>query len=127
MPGGNIAETADDAVAYCTDHIRAIPNTGNTPKGFIKSRHIVKNNKKKWVQVTGRIDRDKYSLSRFDRGGQIDAMIRADANCVGYKYFVQLMEPDVEHYCLRCCQRKSDCPINKPNKGCRAVIPGDYT
>ncbi|KAG0206694.1 hypothetical protein BGX28_001893 [Mortierella sp. GBA30] len=126
MYGGGIAENEDSAVAFCTNPISTAPKAGVLPKGFIKSANFVKNASKDYVQVTGRIDRSKYGLSKNDGGGQYDIKAPVGAKCAGYNYFVELVEPDIEIYCIRCCKNKVDCPVNKSTYGCKKVLGGSY-
>ncbi|KAF9916196.1 hypothetical protein BX616_004365 [Lobosporangium transversale] len=125
MYRGGIAENEDKAVAFCSKPMAEAPNAGILPKGFVKSLHLVCT--RRYVQITGRIDRSKYGLSRKDAGGQYDIKAPVGAKCAGYPYFVELVEPDIQIYCMRCCRNKSDCPTHKSTKGCKAVISGDYS
>ncbi|KAF9916195.1 hypothetical protein BX616_004364 [Lobosporangium transversale] len=125
--GGDIAESEDDAVAFCNTAIPTAPNARKLPTGFVQSIHFVNNTSKSYVQITGRIDRSKYGLSESDGGGQYDIKAPVGSKCAGYGYYVQLLEPDEEIYCLRCCKNKSDCPVNKSTYGCRDVLGGDYS
>ncbi|KAI1319693.1 hypothetical protein EDD11_003387 [Mortierella claussenii] len=125
--GGDISSNEDRAVAFCTKP--NIPNTLHAqvlPRGFIKSAHFAHNKDKNWVQVTGRMDRSKYGLSKHDGGGQYDMRAPVGALCSGYRSFVQLTEPDAQIYCIRCCQNKTDCPVNKSTHGCKKVLGGNY-
>ncbi|KAF8967575.1 hypothetical protein BGZ46_000140 [Entomortierella lignicola] len=125
--GGDIASNEDRAVAFCTKpKMVGAPNAQVLPAGFIKTAHFVANTTANWVQVTGRLDRSKYGLSPKDGGGQYDMRAPVGALCAGYKSFVQLTEPDVEIYCIRCCQNKADCPVNKSTHGCEKVLGGSY-
>lgn len=124
MKGGDIAANEDRAVAFCTTAKVAPPKAGILPKGFIKSAHLVKTNN--YIQITGRIDRTKYSLKRTDGGGQYDMKAPVGARCQGYNYFVELIEPDTNIYCIRCCKNKLDCPVNKSTYGCKKVLGGNY-
>ncbi|KAF9351129.1 hypothetical protein BGX34_000790 [Mortierella sp. NVP85] len=126
-PGGTIAQGLSSAIAYCTCK-PSFPFASHMilPEGFIRSVHYYEHPTKYYVQVTGRFDRSKFGFPRSDPGGQIDPSVRALSNCYGYKYYVQLTEPDTEEYCLRCCYRPEDCPTNKATKGCRAALPGKY-
>ncbi|KAK3837171.1 MAG: hypothetical protein JOS17DRAFT_733342 [Linnemannia elongata] len=126
--GGNIADSEDVALAFCNKDIHAATNSKRLPAGFIKSVHLVRNTQKGWVQITGRIDRTKYGLSKNDGGGQYDIKAPPGSSYVDYKYYVQLIEPDSNIYCLRVCKNKIDCPTNKSTKGCTGVLgPGDYS
>lgn len=126
--GGNIAESEDVAIAFCNKAIATAPKAKILPKGFIKSVHLVRNTQKGWVQITGRIDRTKYGLSKKDGGGQYDIKAPRGASYADYKYFVQLIEPDSDIYCLRVCKNKADCPTHRSTYGCRGVLgAGDYS
>ncbi|KAG0322767.1 hypothetical protein BGZ99_003155 [Dissophora globulifera] len=125
--GGNIADNEDKAVAFCNKAISTAPKAGILPTGFIKSIHFVHDTTKNYVQITGKIDRSKYSLSASDGGGQYDMKAPVGSHCAGYTSFVQLIEPDEQIYCLRCCKNKADCPTNKSTKGCKAVLGGSYS
>ncbi|KAF9435030.1 hypothetical protein BGZ76_007009 [Entomortierella beljakovae] len=125
--GGNIADNEDRAVAFCNKPISTAPKAGTLPTGFIQSIHFVTNTSKGYVQITGRIDRSKYKLSASDGGGQYDTRAPVGAKCAGYASFVQLIEPDEQIYCLRCCKNKADCPVNKSTYGCKKVLGGDYS
>ncbi|KAF9566181.1 hypothetical protein EC968_003834 [Mortierella alpina] len=124
MYGGNIAANEDRAVAFCTKPLATAPKAGILPRGFIKSAHFVKG--KDYVQVTGRMDGKKYGLSKKDGGGQYDIKAPRGARCHGYDHFVELVEPDTNIYCIRCCKNKADCPVNKSTYGCKRVLGGNY-
>ncbi|KAG0005912.1 hypothetical protein BGZ80_001152 [Entomortierella chlamydospora] len=124
--GGGIAENEDRAVAFCTKSIASAPKAGILPTGFIKSAHFTRNTQKQWVQVTGRIDRSKYGLSKKDGGGQYDIKAPVGSKCAGYNHYVELIEPDQNIYCIRCCKNKIDCPVNKSTYGCKKVLGGNY-
>jgi hypothetical protein len=125
--GENIADYEDKAISWCPTAVSTVPNAKILPSGFIVSKHFYTNTNSGYTQVTGRFDRSKMDYSKNDGGGQNDPQAPSGSSCVGYKYFVQLVEPDVEHYCVRCCNRRSDCPTNESTKGCEVVIPGDYS
>ncbi|KAF9898197.1 hypothetical protein EC991_000540, partial [Linnemannia zychae] len=63
------------------------------PEGFIESAHFKENKEKNWVQVTGKMTPQIYSLSVKDGGGQYDVKAPVGAACAGYKYFVNMVEP----------------------------------
>ncbi|KAF9111522.1 hypothetical protein BGX27_004814 [Mortierella sp. AM989] len=126
MYGGGIAENEDSAVAFCTKPIASAPKAGLLPPGFIKSAHLVRNTQKGWVQITGRMDGKKYGLSKKDGGGQYDIKAPRGTRCAGYPHFVELVEPDSDIYCIRCCKTKTDCPVNKSTYGCKKVLGGNY-
>ncbi|KAG0347548.1 hypothetical protein BG005_012015 [Podila minutissima] len=111
-PGQIIGESEDSAVAFCNKNISSARNARMLPKGFIKSLHWVSNKSKGYVQITGRIDRSKYGLRASDGGGQYDIKAPRGSKCAGYPHYVELLEPDIQIYCLRCCKNKADCPLN---------------
>ncbi|KAI8354446.1 hypothetical protein B0O80DRAFT_426470 [Mortierella sp. GBAus27b] len=125
--GGGISENENRAISWCTNSIGTVPNARILPSGFIVSKHFYTNPSGRYTQVTGRFNRDKFDLSRHDHGGQNDPNHPSGAKCVGYEFFVELVEPDVQHYCLRCCHHRVDCPTDKSTKGCKVVIPGNYS
>ncbi|KAG9326112.1 hypothetical protein KVV02_002800 [Mortierella alpina] len=129
MVGGDIAKNEHSAIAFCTKpHGGATPGARPFPKGFIQSHHLkVNRGVDAYVQITGRIDRKKYKLHKSDQGGQYDIKATKDSKCAGYNHFVQLIEPNDDIYCLRCCMQKKDCPTYKSEKGCREIISnGNY-
>ncbi|KAF9968725.1 hypothetical protein BGZ70_009647 [Mortierella alpina] len=105
MYGGGISENEDRAVAFCTKPLTNAPKAGVLPRGFIKTAHFVENKAKGYVQVTGRMDGRKYGLSKKDGGGQYDIKAPRGARCHGYAHFVELVEPDSDIYCIRCCKK----------------------
>jgi hypothetical protein len=118
--GDDVGATEDQGKPFCTSSALG----GQTfPSGFIKSAHYVSTSK--YVQVTGKIDRTKYQLSASDGGGQYDNK-DVSATCNGYKYFVNMLEPDSNRYCIRCCSSQSDCNLGKSTYGCPSIVPGNY-
>ncbi|KAI8369544.1 uncharacterized protein BYT42DRAFT_584827 [Radiomyces spectabilis] len=112
-----IADNEDDAVAYCTGN--------GLPTGFILSAHYKATDN--YVQVTGLMDPSKANLQSNDDGGQFDTRAPHGAACEGYNYFVSLIEPAQNDYCIRCCNDKSDCNAGASEKGCSNLVPGDYS
>ncbi|KAF9351055.1 hypothetical protein BGX26_010845 [Mortierella sp. AD094] len=125
--GSQISSYETNAVAFCRSPYKAASNDGYLPSGFIQSAHYLKNAQRQYVQVTGRIRRSRYGLSSRDEGGQYDYRVLTGAKCLGYNYFVELVEPDVQRYCLRCCKYRSDCPTYKSTLGCKDAIGGNYS
>ncbi|CAG8575876.1 2787_t:CDS:1 [Paraglomus brasilianum] len=122
--GGDIAASENSAVSFCTKSTPNAPNANTLPKGFIKTVNYATG--PGYVQITGRIDRRKYGLSPDDGGGQYDTKAPRGASCAGSKKFVQLIEPDAQLYCIRCCTDPKKCNTGISTKGCRVVIPGKY-
>ncbi|KAG1443716.1 hypothetical protein G6F56_010571 [Rhizopus delemar] len=119
--GDDVGGTENDGIPMCTS-----TSLGDQqfPTGFIKSSHYVKTTN--YVQVTGTIDRSKYGLSSSDGGGQYDNKDIDGVTCNGYKYFVNLIEPDANVFCIRCCKNQSDCKLGLSTFGCDRVVPGNY-
>jgi hypothetical protein len=92
-------------------------------------------NGKDYIQLTGCINTKTLDrLNPSDGGGQYDSNGGAGgkgnpqgSKCTGYASYVELIEPDVNRACIRCCQDKADCPTNKDTQGCPVVIPGSYS
>ncbi|GAA5815994.1 hypothetical protein MFLAVUS_009513 [Mucor flavus] len=127
QPGLVVAVTENDGIPFCTKK-DAVPKASEFPQGFITTAHYLKAND--YVQVTGFFDRTKYSLGANDGGGQYDNHAKGKpvhAQCKDYKYFVSLVEPDIERFCIRCCNDKTDCNTGRSGYGCLRVVPGDYT
>ncbi|KAG0279491.1 hypothetical protein BGZ95_001074 [Linnemannia exigua] len=125
--GGEISDDMDKARVFCNKPIPSAPMAKILPAGFIKSIHLTRNTAAGWVQITGRIDRRKYGLKSWDDGGQYDIKHPNGGSYDGYKYFVEFVEPNENIYCLRACKHKQNCPTNKPTRGCKEVIGGNYS
>lgn len=131
-PGNDVGGTEENGKPFCSS-----PGLGGEtfPTGFIQSAHFVQ--KDEYVQVTGRMDPDAYQLSHSDGGGQYDnskshctyskythsfthiphlAFCLGDIDgvtCNGYRYWVNMLEPDNGQYCIRCCKSQSDCNLGQ--------------
>ncbi|KAG0379703.1 hypothetical protein BGX24_012063 [Mortierella sp. AD032] len=125
--GDEVAATLHRARVYCNRHIPSAPGARILPTGFIKSVHLTRNTAAGWVQITGRIDRRKYGLKSSDDGGQYDIEHPDGASYAGYRYFVEFVEPNENIYCLRVCKHKRHCPTDRPTRGCKEVLGGDYS
>ncbi|KAF9940190.1 hypothetical protein BGZ67_008231 [Mortierella alpina] len=121
QPGLEVAPTEEDAIAFCKG--KGVESPNPMPENFIRSVRYYEAPEKKFVQLTGKFNRDAYELSAADGGGQYDSKNIRGSSCVGYRYFVALVEPDVERFCIRCCANKKDCPTHKSHLGCGAVVP----
>lgn len=121
-PGDDVGGTENDGIPFCTNS-----SLGGQvfPSGFIKSAHYASTSA--YVQVTGTIDRSAYSLKSSDGGGQYDNRDIDGVTCNGYNYFVNLIEPDANVFCIRCCKSQSDCHLGISTHGCEAIVPGDYS
>jgi hypothetical protein len=125
-PGEGIGDSEDDAIPFCTQaNPDNAPGAKKFPSGFIKTAHFAEG--KGFVQITGTIDRTKYKLKKSDGGGQYDTKAPSGAVCKGFKNFVNLVEPDVNKFCIRCCTDTKKCNTGKSTEGCDAIVPGDYS
>ncbi|CAG8748986.1 10679_t:CDS:1 [Acaulospora colombiana] len=124
--GGDISDSEGDAVAFCNKHSSNAPNAKIFPDGFIKSYHFATGDG--YIQVTGTIHREAYGLKKSDEGGQYDSVgSPPGATCANYKKFVNLVEPDVGLFCIRCCNDTSKCDTGRSEDGCESIIHGDYS
>ena len=72
-------------------------------------------------------DRTAYGLSANDGGGLYDSNgAPPGARVSGAKKFVNLVEPDREHFCIRACTDPSKRNTGESTKGCEMVVPGNY-
>ena len=104
QPGLVVAVNEDNGIPFCTN-TSLVPNATEFPEGFITTAHYLRNSS--YVQVTGFFDRSKYDLGETDGGGQYDNHAHGKptgAHCQDYNYFVSMIEPDIERFCIRCCQ-----------------------
>jgi hypothetical protein len=120
-PGDDVGGTENDGKPFCTS---ADLGGEQFPSGFIQSSHYLDTGS--YVQVTGTINAAAYQLSRSDGGGQYDNKDIDGVTCNGYKYFVNLIEPDAQVFCIRCCSDSSDCHLGESEAGCESIVPGDY-
>ncbi|KAI8081437.1 uncharacterized protein BX664DRAFT_340392 [Halteromyces radiatus] len=121
----NIADTEWNAQAYCLGSTPLAAKANKMPDGFIQSAHFVATNE--YVQVTGQIDPAKANLNVTDDGGQMDIAAPKGSSCAGWKFYVNMIEPTGNTYCMRCCNDKVTCNRGISEKGCAHVIPGDYS
>ncbi|ORZ21473.1 hypothetical protein BCR42DRAFT_407608 [Absidia repens] len=114
-----------DSQAYCLGDTPKAIDANTLPDGFIRSAHYVATDE--YVQVTGQFDPTKIGLSPDDDGGQCDIAAPKGSSCAGWKYYVNLMEPSGNTYCMRCCNDTKNCNRGISEKGCAHIIPGDYS
>ncbi|KAL9935346.1 hypothetical protein V8E36_005694 [Tilletia maclaganii] len=121
--------------SYCTKP--ADPAQGRIPAGLWKTKNISRARGKsggRQIQITGCINPSASSrLIPSDGGGQYDALggdggkgNPRNSVCLGYNAYVELVEPDANRACIRCCENPSDCPLAYDTAGCPQVIPGNY-
>ncbi|KAI7876730.1 hypothetical protein K492DRAFT_134936 [Lichtheimia hyalospora FSU 10163] len=120
-----IADSETEADAFCMGSTPKATGADSIPSGFIQSAHFVATDD--YVQVTGQIDPSKANLDPTDGGGQYDVKAPDGASCAGYEYFVNLIEPSSNTYCIRCCNSESDCNRGISEAGCERIVPGDYS
>ncbi|RIB17103.1 hypothetical protein C2G38_2017141 [Gigaspora rosea] len=118
----SIGASEGDAIPFCTANTPNAPNV--FPDGFIKSKHFTQG--ENFVQVTGTIDSSLY-VDSTDGGGQYDTNAPSGALCAGFNKFVNLVEPDNGHFCIRCCNDGASCDVGRSEAGCESIIPGDYS
>ncbi|KAF4596756.1 hypothetical protein EYR40_007556 [Pleurotus pulmonarius] len=122
---------------YCSPAGRYSSKQGQLPPDFwsnvaFKTGYNAKG--KRYAQLTGCIRPEKLSrLNPSDGGGQYDSSGGAGglgnpqgSVCLGYKHYVELVEPADKRACIKCCDDPADCPLNKDTQGCPAVIKGNY-
>ncbi|KAI9496882.1 hypothetical protein BDB00DRAFT_732394, partial [Zychaea mexicana] len=127
QPNVEVAPTEDYGVAHCTSK-SVVEGNEEFPKGFITKAHYSKTSN--YTQVTGYMDPTKFGLLASDDGGQYDDHNKGKpigAKCLGYNYFVNLVEPANKRFCIRCCDFKADCNTGRSQYGCINVVPGDYS
>ncbi|OBZ87732.1 hypothetical protein A0J61_04221 [Choanephora cucurbitarum] len=120
-----ISDSEWNANAYCMGNTPLAKDAGKLPDGFITSAHYVKTDA--YVQVTGTMDYTKANLVGTDEGGQMDIKAPKGSSCVGWQYYVNLIEPISNTYCMRCCNDTTNCNRGISEKGCAHIIPGDYS
>ncbi|RIB23125.1 hypothetical protein C2G38_2139891 [Gigaspora rosea] len=126
VSGQTIGSSASNAVAYCTQNTTNAPNARIFPDGFILTKHFASGDG--YVQITGLINGSIY-VDPNDGGGQYDTKAPVGAKCTGYDSFVNLVEPDAGHFCIRCCKDAASdkCPTGRSEAGCESIIPGTYS
>ncbi|KAG2174273.1 hypothetical protein INT43_004296 [Umbelopsis isabellina] len=121
----NISDSEQDATVYCLGNAPDATGAGKLPSGFILSAHYVSTSD--YVQITGQINPAAAGLNVTDDGGQYDVAAPNGASCSGYQYFVQLIEPSGNDYCIRCCNSATDCNRGISEAGCARIVPGDFS
>jgi hypothetical protein len=121
----NISDNEGSATAYCMGSTPGATGAGKLPSGFILSAHYVSTSA--YVQITGQINPSKAGLNVTDDGGQYDVQAPVGSSCAGWKYYVNLIEPSGNDYCIRCCNDTTNCNRGISQAGCARVVPGDYS
>ncbi|KAG9325948.1 hypothetical protein KVV02_005792 [Mortierella alpina] len=124
MVGGDIAANEDKAIAFCNKPNSRAPGAKIFPPGFVLSAHWASG--KDWIQISGQIDPVQYQLNPCDTGGQYDIKAPVGATCAGYAHFVNVIEPEIGVYGMKCCQQKVDCDVSHSTYGVRRIY-GEQT
>ncbi|KAG0292956.1 hypothetical protein BGZ98_002408 [Dissophora globulifera] len=124
MVGGDIAANEDRAIAFCNKANPRAPGAKIFPPGFVQSVHWASGSD--WVQITGQIDPVQYSLNPCDTGGQYDIKAPVGATCAGFAHFVNVIEPEIGVYGMKCCQQKADCDVAHSTFGVRRIYGEQY-
>ncbi|KAI8602240.1 hypothetical protein EDD21DRAFT_304001 [Dissophora ornata] len=119
MVGGDIAANEDRAIAFCNKANSRAPGAKIFPTGFVLSTHWASG--KDWVQISGQIDPTQYSLNPCDTGGQYDIKAPVGATCAGFAHFVNVIEPEIGVYGMKCCQQKADCDVSHSTYGVKRI------
>jgi len=125
-PGDDIADSLEESVSFCTSTTPQVRYAKEMPSSFILTYNYAQGPDLTYSQVTGTIDPAAYSLSTSDDGGMASHKLPDGARCLGYRYFIQFVEPNEGVFCIRCCHNKDDCHTDQADKGCKVVIPGTY-
>lgn len=127
---------------YCTAKARYDdPNQGQLPADFFSDARYVEYgtvNYNQVRQITGCINTSHLSrLNPSDEGGQFDSSgqgndgVPSQSFCIlpgnnKRGFYVQLIEPAENRFCIRCCENNADCVHTEDTDGCEVAIPGYY-
>ncbi|CAA7263268.1 unnamed protein product [Cyclocybe aegerita] len=136
-PNTNIGDSEHPGgmTSYCSPSAHSSPDQGLLPSDFWKNVLFISGTGAgRFAQLTGCIDPSKLDrLNPHDSGGQYDSSGGASGTgnpvgsaCAGYNHYVELVEPEGQRACIRCCDDPADCPTHKDTSGCPSVIPGNY-
>ncbi|ORX57547.1 hypothetical protein DM01DRAFT_1344376 [Hesseltinella vesiculosa] len=125
VTGMPISDNEWDSQAYCMGNTPLASGANTMPAGLILSAHYVATDA--YVQVTGQIDPTKAGLLATDEGGQCDIAAPQGSSCAGWTYYVNLIEPVNNVYCMRCCNDPVNCNRGISQAGCARIVPGDYS
>ncbi|KAF7300955.1 Allergen protein [Mycena indigotica] len=122
---------------YCSPAGKYSSLQGTLPSNFwsnVEFKTGYGRNGGRFAQLTGCIRPETLDrLNPNDGGGQYDSSGGDGGQgnprgsvCLGYKHYVELVEPDVRRACIKCCDDPSECPLDRDQSGCPAVIQGNY-
>ncbi|KAG9326330.1 hypothetical protein KVV02_003681 [Mortierella alpina] len=135
--GGFVAENLGSAKIFCTKK-GLLTDTEVFPPGFIQSLEI--KSYVGYVQVTGVMDRTVFGWNKNDTGTKIHPGFPEGLQCQLWNdrvmnkalYNFGFIEPDVEHFCFRCCHNRTHCDINNSQakeskyRACLGNLEGKY-
>ncbi|KAI0248000.1 hypothetical protein BJV78DRAFT_1240972 [Lactifluus subvellereus] len=131
-PGELVSDAEMDAEAFCAPGSSNYLCQNRMPDGFITAASFESADDNSWIQVTGCLDASKFQLDPSDTGGQLDVRFPNGAQCTfggQGASFIQLVEPALNRFCLRCCRTANDqvnCNSHRDRSGCENAIPGKY-
>ncbi|KAH0585558.1 hypothetical protein J132_07664 [Termitomyces sp. J132] len=107
---------------YCSTSARKSSQQGLLPDQFwrqVAYKTGKGKNGKGYAQLTGCIRPGLVDrLNANDAGGQYDSDGGTNgkgnpvgSKCIGYKHYVELVEPAGPRACIRCCNDAADCPV----------------
>ncbi|KAF9522157.1 hypothetical protein CPB83DRAFT_864918 [Crepidotus variabilis] len=122
---------------YCSPSGHYAGNQGTLPANFwsnVAFQSGTSSRGARYAQLTGCIRPSTLDrLNPGDGGGQYDSNggdggqgNPQGSKCLGYNFYVELVEPGDNRACIKCCDNYDDCPLNLDTSGCPAVIPGNY-
>ncbi|CAO3573796.1 unnamed protein product [Mortierella alpina] len=113
-----------EATPVCTQTLSGVLGTDSFPRNFIRTAHRATGESKTrpWIQITGKLNPAAYGLDKADEGAAYHHSFAKHATCHGYDHFLQFIEPNTKTFCLRCCAKKQDCPVEKAREGCLAAF-----
>ncbi|KAI9511047.1 hypothetical protein F5148DRAFT_975809, partial [Russula earlei] len=130
IPGGMTCPDAEmNAKSFCTPESSSDLCKLMMPDGLITAASLASAEDNSWIQVTGCIDSSKFHFNADDAGGQFDVRFPNGARCTFGGSFIELVEPALNRFCLRCCSSPDDqinCNSHRDRTGCEHAIPGKY-
>ncbi|KAI9247876.1 hypothetical protein BY458DRAFT_542803 [Sporodiniella umbellata] len=120
-----IANSEKNARAFCTQPNAKAPGALTLPVTFITTANFYTDEAAGYTQVTGRFNPSAWELSNTDEGGQYDNHGKGSppkSMCHGYKYYVNMIEPNDGTYCMRCCNSYADCNAGRSAYGCKRIV-----
>lgn len=68
-------------------------------------------------------------MNPCDTGGQYDIKAPVGATCAGFNHFVNVIEPEIGVYGMRCCTEKADCDVSHSTYGVKRIygMQWDYS